>query len=81
MAATSRPKLTAPRSAPPPPAELVDQAAELLQEDGREQRLRAAQLLARGYALSEELRQAELREPIDADAPPPACRLLPPFEP
>ena len=63
--ASGRPKLTAPRSAPPPPQDLVDQAAALLRQDTREVRLAAAQLLAQGYAISEELRLAEQREPLD----------------
>ena len=62
--------LTSPRVAPPPPQELVDLAAELLRQDTPAQRLRAAQLLARGYALSEELRLAELLAPSTRSANP-----------
>lgn len=61
--------LRAPRSAPPPPPELVSRAVVLLRSDTPELRRQAAQLLAEGYAQSEELRLAELRTPIEEGEP------------
>lgn len=61
--------LRPPRTAPPPPAELVSRAVVLLRQDSPELRRKAAQLLAEGWAQSEELRLAELRTPIEEGEP------------